>query len=64
MDLTEYELALYCSVTRARINQIERKALKRLRMTAEEKELLRLRRMLKTDPVFRDVFITMLIACI
>ena len=48
--------------TKERIEAIEKKCLERLAMTAEEKELLRLKSKLKNDKAFRDTYITMLIA--
>jgi len=49
------------AITRARIKAIELKALKRLNMTDEEKELFKLYGQLKKNPELRGLFITALI---
>ena len=61
-DLTEEEIKLYMSVTRARIRALEAKALKRLSMTAEEKALFKFYSIIKKDPELRDLIITLIMA--
>jgi len=60
-DLTPEEIKTLKAITNARIKAIELKALKRLFMTDEEKELFKLYGQLKKNPELRDLFTTMLI---
>ena len=60
-DLTEEEAALYMAVTRARIKNIEAKARRRLSMTAEEKALFKVQKIIENDPELRELITTLII---
>ena len=61
-NLTAEEAALYFTVTRARIKKIEAKARRRFSMTDEEKDLLRVKKILENDPELRELIITLIMA--
>ena len=60
-DLTPEEIRINHAIINARIKAIEKKAIKRLTMTDEEKEAFKLFGRILKDPELKDQFITMLI---
>jgi len=60
--MTYEEIGLYFNMTRARIRAIEEKALRRLAMTDEEKEIKRSLKLIEKDPALKEFFAILLIA--
>ena len=61
-NLTKEEAALYITITEAKIKKIEAKARRRLSMTDEEKDLLRVKKILENDPELRELITTLIMA--
>jgi len=62
-DLTIEEIGQYFKITRARIREIEKKALRRLQQFAqagEDKELQRSLKIIEDDPELRELIVILL----
>ena len=60
-DLTPEDVMKFRAFTHARIKAIEKKAIARLNMTDEEKQLFKHFCIIRDDPELKDLFITSLI---
>ena len=62
--MTNNDITIHNLYIKARIMKLKTKALKRLKMTKEEKEINRLIYKLKNDPEFQKIYIILLLASI